>query len=94
MSVTIQLQASLLRINSNTMNFTKLQPFTKPERMNHHDVDAEEGDEDESGPVQQRDAILQQTCRVANIDKPGNILIFRTMKVSYCRYFLQNISPM
>ena len=65
------------------MNFIK-QPLYEPERMNHHDVDVEEGNEDESCPVQQRDAILQQTCGVANIDKPGNMLIFNTMKVSCC----------
>ena len=32
-----------------------------------------ERDEDKSCPMQQRDAILQQTCGVTNIDKPGNM---------------------
>ena len=40
--------------------------------MNQHDVNVntEERDEDKSHPVQKRDAILQQTRGITNIDKP------------------------
>ena len=65
--------------------------------MNQHDVNAEERDEDKSCPVQQRDAILQQTCGVTNINIPENTnVIWFLKKVPKFLWLLslQNISPM